>query len=533
MTNVRKIIFNLIDFVYITSILSIALILITGGIRIDCIGLDLISLKRPITLLVLTIILKRIYFKNFSQSRIISFINTYSLKKMQFYIFLFSLFFSALISSRIVPRYLPGGDEPHFLMITSSMVKDGDINLRNNYDNGDFYEFYPDPIIPHSRIMDDTRIYSAHGAGLPLLIIPGYILGSRYGAAFIMNILFALLTVTIFSLSLLATNNRVLSLGLSFLMSFTVPLVFYSFHLYAELPGALIVSYLFLVISILPRTQQIPFLKRILIGIIIAYLPWLHIRFMIFVILILAYLWYKAGFKNSLPVIGIVMLFIGLIHIYMKILFGKLSIFAQYFSIDAGVKYTLQGLFGNMIDARFGLFLYSPYYIFLGAGLYFLYIKNRQLFFWWILFTMPLIIGVSSFYHWHGGCCPPLRYIIPVIPLFALPVGSILNIYKNKLFYILFAVLAYLSFALKEILSENTFLLVNYEYLDSRILNYLKSCGLDLYWLFPLVTEHSVKTFVLKAVWTISILLLSYAIIRDYQKKPLSHPSPDVTPGEV
>lgn len=515
----RKFIFNFVEIVFAASVLSIAIILITGGVRIDCIGLDLISLKRPIAFLIISIAVKKLFFRDISGNGVMSFTNTVPLKRLKFYIFIISLFFCIFISAKIVTKDIPGGDEPHFLVITSSIVKDLDINLRNNYDNGDYYEFYPDYIIPHSRIMDDTRIYSAHGIGLPLLIAPGYILGNRYGATFIMNILSALLTVVIFSLALLATNNRALSLGLCFLVSFTIPLVFYSFQIYAELPGALIVSYLFLASS-LCKGQCFPLLKRILFGILLACLPWLHIRFTIFVILIIMYLCYRAGFKKVLPVIGIVLLSFGLILVHMKILYGKFSIFAQYYSVDASIRHTFSGLFGNIVDASFGLILYSSYFIFTGAGLYFLYLKDRRLFFWLVLFTIPFVIGVSSFYHWHGGCCPPLRYIIPVMPLFVIPIGCVLSMYRNYFFYALFIVFVYLSFITKKILSENTFLMVNYEFLDSRILNYIKSYGVDLYWLFPLVTEHSAKTFVLIFAWIIFITLLTYAIIKDYKMCP-------------
>lgn len=517
--NIRRILFNLIDIVYVASILSIPLILITGGIKIKSLGFGLTSLERPIIFLMASIIIKKVVFRDILESTIVTFINKYSLRKIKFYIFLVSLVFFIFISSKIVIKDLPGGDETHFLMITSSIVKDGDINLRNNHDNGDFYEFYPGPLAPHARILDDNRIYSAHGVGLPLLIAPGYLLGNRYGATLIINVLSALLAVVIFSLSLIVTNNRVLSTGLGFLISFTVPLVFYSFQIYAELPGALIVSYLFLEVSLLNEKQHVSLFKKILIGLLLAYLPWLHVRFIIFVILVSLYLWQKIGFRKILPVLGIVLLSICLILVYMRILYGGFSIFAQYSNIDSGIKYTFRGLLGNMIDARFGLFLYSPYYIFLGAGLYFLYLKDKRLFFWWSLFTVPFVILVSSFYHWHGGCCPPLRYIVPIIPLFVVPIGCLLSIYRSYLFYILFAILAYISFMIKKILSENTLLMINYEYLDSRILNYFKLRGLDLYCLFPIVTENSLKTFMLISSWAICIVFLTYAIIKDYKDR--------------
>lgn len=75
------------------------------------------------------------------------------------------------------------GDEPHYLLITKSLIQDGDINLRNNYQNKDYLEFYPGPLNVHAFPGKKGReyLYSQHFPGLSVLLLPFFILGEKMG----------------------------------------------------------------------------------------------------------------------------------------------------------------------------------------------------------------------------------------------------------------------------------------------------------------------------------------------------------------
>src|SRR5688572_22561004 len=45
----------------------------------------------------------------------------------------------------------PTGDEPHYLLMTQSLLRDGDFDLRNNYEHMDYLEYY-------SRIIPDAHV---------------------------------------------------------------------------------------------------------------------------------------------------------------------------------------------------------------------------------------------------------------------------------------------------------------------------------------------------------------------------------------
>jgi hypothetical protein len=71
-------------------------------------------------------------------------------------------------------KYSVTGDEPHYLITATSLLLDGDIDLRNNYDNGNGRLFGSPGLIPelHARAATDGRFLPVHDVGLPVLTLP-------------------------------------------------------------------------------------------------------------------------------------------------------------------------------------------------------------------------------------------------------------------------------------------------------------------------------------------------------------------------
>ena len=77
----------------------------------------------------------------------------------------------------------PSGDAPHYLVITQSLIRDGDVRIENNHQRGDYLEYYPGALEPHYlRRGKNNEIYSIHAPGLPALIAPAYFLAGLPGA---------------------------------------------------------------------------------------------------------------------------------------------------------------------------------------------------------------------------------------------------------------------------------------------------------------------------------------------------------------
>lgn len=189
-----------------------------------------------------------------------------------FIMFLLLFMINLAVSTRCIT-----GDEPHYLIMTESLLQDGDLNLVNNYENKDYYKFFNYPIDKHTidySINGNNCSYSIHEPGMCFILLPGYLLAGAFGALITMNIFAALLTVNMYLLyiRLGVENNR--SLKLSVLLSLIVPISLYSQQLFPEILATLFMLYSFRKIHEANFLNSYDYLKTV---IPLALLPWLCI----------------------------------------------------------------------------------------------------------------------------------------------------------------------------------------------------------------------------------------------------------------
>src|SRR5216684_3671559 len=63
---------------------------------------------------------------------------------------------------------IPGGDEPHYLVITQSLLYDHDLKIENNHARGDYRAYFPGDLAPHVGARGrNGAVYSIHSPGIP------------------------------------------------------------------------------------------------------------------------------------------------------------------------------------------------------------------------------------------------------------------------------------------------------------------------------------------------------------------------------
>jgi hypothetical protein len=73
------------------------------------------------------------------------------------------------------------GDEPHHLLLAASVVRDGDVDLRNQYAGRDWAEFSSREVAPSGE-PTAGRLHEPQGVGVGLLIAPAFAVGGPRGA---------------------------------------------------------------------------------------------------------------------------------------------------------------------------------------------------------------------------------------------------------------------------------------------------------------------------------------------------------------
>ncbi|HET9495693.1 MAG TPA: glycosyltransferase family 39 protein, partial [Chloroflexia bacterium] len=411
-------------------------------------------------------------------------------------VFLVTLAVLAAFTPRMAQYLDPvSGDEPFYLMTAISIIEDRDINECNNYIAQDEARFYPSfysfdgqqawaafpedwrgwrgapyPLPPHPAMISpasrqcasiyraypvnydnpDGELYSKHGLGMSLLVLPAYAIGDRLGVIFFLNAMGALLAAMVYLLARESTG-RVLPGVLTWAaFAFTVPFMPYSYLIFPELPAAVFVIYAFRRIRLMDNN----FLQTSLVGYSIAFLPWLHYRFApICLGLALYYIVQdrrhreprRAARYTALllpPVVSAGLLAAFFMHRYGMPFPNP----ADHAGIN-DVAGTLRGLVGLFLDQQWGLFVASPVFILALVGLLLMGTRSeaRRDLLWLGLIGLPYVLVVANYAQWWGEWCPPARYLTSVLPLAALPFAYALSNIKSAAYLGVYGALLLLS----------------------------------------------------------------------------------------
>ena len=330
---------------------------------------------------------------------------------------------------------VPGGDEPHYLIITQSLLKDRDLRIENNHRNGDYRAYYAGelPKPDYRRRGRNGEIYSIHAPGLPALVAPAFAIAGYHG-------------VVVF-LVLIASAGSALSWWLTYLVTvrsdaawfgwaavtLSVSTIFHSFTVYPDGPGGVIAL---TGVWALLRTEHERETRdeRIgpwwLHGAALALLPWIHTRFALIagslgalIILRLSTTKNPAGKAVAFLTIP-AMSALCWIGFFIGV-YGTPDPAAPYANEEGSASFIPGGMVGLFFDQRFGLLAYAPVLIVAFIGLVFMLMERR-----WrrlgleLLFVLvPYLLAVTHFAMWWGGRSAPARFFVPMLPLLAIPTG--------------------------------------------------------------------------------------------------------------
>jgi hypothetical protein len=321
-------------------------------------------------------------------------------------------------------QILPGGDEPHYLVITQSLLRDGDIRVENNYAQGQYREYFPVPLRPHfGRRGTNGEHYSIHAPGLPAVVAPAFAAFGYPGVVVFLALVAAIGSALLWRAGYLLTGD-VSAAWFAWAAGFlTVPFFFEAFAVYPDNLAATLVLF-----AALPLfDERVSASRWVAIGAALALLPWLHTRFAIISAIV--------GVVLSLRLIGSAAGRAQLGRLLLIPLLGAIGWFGFfrviYGTFDPSVPYggdtqtravnMLNGLPALLFDQQFGILPNAPVYGFAFAGLVMLARQRTRLAFEMAAISVTYLMAVSVFHMWWGGSSAPARFLAPVLPLLAIP----------------------------------------------------------------------------------------------------------------
>jgi hypothetical protein len=308
----------------------------------------------------------------------------------------------------------PQGDEPHYLMVADSLLRDFDVSLERDYAEGRYAAFHDAPLAPHFRVRGrGGAIYSLHAVGLSILILPAWALAGYAGVTVFMALVAALVAREVREWVRELTGRDGLAEGAGWLAVLTPPLAHYAGLVFTEVPAALALS---LGLRLARRAE--PGVRwGVAVGLVAAVLPWLNARYALLAAVVVAHaLWRHPSRRLSASAI----------LLYHHSLYGFWNPSRVYGRNPEFALATLpEGLQGLLLDQEFGLLVYAPLFALALPGIVFWFHRDRRGALAIGAAVLAVTLTAGAWHMWRGGFNPPGRFLVPIAPLLLVAVALV------------------------------------------------------------------------------------------------------------
>lgn len=389
-------------------------------------------------------------------NRLLDYFNSLTLKKRLVLIFVMLEIIFVLASIAITRKNVTLiGDEAHYFLISQSIVKDGDLNVANQYYEKQYQDYLdidtlgihgfwgkwdrhfegPKPGTPEEREQHKGNyIYSIHLPGISFTLAPFFLFKWSPTLLFILSRAFiglfaAGLAIFIYLIAAKLWNDWNLSLFIVLVYTLTTPVFFHSIHIYPEIQ---IMLFVVAAVYLLIFSEKKNSLTVLAAGFLLSLLIFWGVKYAIYMYLFSAgffvYFVINKRYKHAIllvifPIITQLSFFLYLYNAYGN--FSPMSVymntgqkknFVKMITEVITMKMRAEALLDYFFDQKDGLLLYNPFYFFAFPGLI-LAFKNWRKYIYHILIALPAgaFVFNYAFLTHRGGYCPQARPLVPVI----------------------------------------------------------------------------------------------------------------------
>lgn len=356
------------------------------------------------------------------------------------------------------------GDEPHYLAITQGLWLYHTIDQHRVLYHHDFFAYYPRLMSSHS-VHRGQRLYPLHYLGLPLVLLPGFALGGARGAQIVTALIAVLVCWRAWRLCA-RVAGPVAALVTIGVLGLSAPFVLNAGAIYPDLLSGLLLLLLFEAVD----ATRLSMHRALALGLLLAFAPWLHAKLLVIVAIVMAWaavvLWRQArehdrpafmidrpdprvtqpagpwqrrgpegpggGALSSVALPGLLALGLPLVSfaglmLFNQTFYGSPSPAAPYQGPTLFTGNPLGGLMGQLLAQAQGALGTAPFALLSVPGALALWRRDRPVVLKIGLLTLPFWLVTLTYRDWWGGDAPPLRYLLPMLPLWAAGIAVLLS----------------------------------------------------------------------------------------------------------
>jgi hypothetical protein len=322
---------------------------------------------------------------------------------------------------------LPGGDEPHYLVITQSLLYDHDLKIENNHQRGDYHAYFAGDLKPDFvQRGRNGAVYSIHAPGLPALVVPAFAIGGYRGVVLFLILVAAAAGALAWWLAWRATTSAAAAWFGWATVALACPFLVETYTVYPDGPGAAVVLTGVWALmrteweTVDHSTRWQPWLFH---GLALALLPWMHTRFAVLAATLGGLILVRLARTPNPVAKAIAFLSVPAVSalgwlFFFVIVYGMPDPSAPYGrQAQNSFAYLSNGLGGLLFDQGFGLFFTAPALAVALAG----FSHARRLAVDYAVMVGPYLLIVATFAMWWAGWSGPARFLVPVLLPLAVP----------------------------------------------------------------------------------------------------------------
>jgi len=347
------------------------------------------------------------------------------------------------------------GDPVHYMMIARSAAFDHDLDLANDYaDPDNILSLEPEQ---HALPGRDGALRPVHDIGLPVVLAPAFgmayrlairtqslpdswrkriklspFIALRQFVSLIVIAITAWLAVLFLKASRLLTGQRAWMSAWALVWTLSPPILTHGYVFFTEVPTALLVLLCYLRRDDVMRARW--FVRGGILGALAGFLVLLHARNIGLVLGLTALtLWRVRREPRRLSGYAAGLMVMVALKVFQNLLFWGTWLTTPHERPGewTGLFQTLNEMVlrcgAMMFDGAHGLLLSAPIYLLAPAAFVVLWRQSapaaRELLLLIGAYLFFILLPVTNAHGWHGGWAPAARFIVPIAPLLALPIG--------------------------------------------------------------------------------------------------------------